>query len=211
MTLVSLRQQLTLRLPLVGLATAMVIGIASPAAMARDPATIYLRERAYAQWVVPTNIDRRVIVYTVSGATYQDLEAGTTVQFAEVTRSRCFTSRNGRECGTPQVQEYATPRLFDVADDLSEANLELPVGSSSVSAIWTPHPATNGSFPPMTAEYAESCPDGSGAGRGLYRRMQVSADVLGKRFSSAAVHVTRSWVDRAVIRTDCRDQSESDD
>jgi hypothetical protein len=183
-----------------------VVAAAAPAAADTVVSSTYLRERASVTWVVPARTDRHVTVYTVSGATYQNLETGTTVQFADITRSRCVVSGGARECGVPQVEEHVTPKVFDVADDLSKANLELEVDSKRVSVKWLPHPVTGDaeSFLPLAAEYRESCPEGSGEGRGLYRRMQVSGSFLGKRFAAGSRLVVRSWVDRAVMRTECQ-------
>lgn len=181
--------------------------VAAPAVAAeQDAAMTYLRERAYAQWVVPTDTTRQVIVYTISAATYEDVETGTTLQLAELTRSRCVGTQEARECGTPQVEEYVEPRVFDVADDLSKAKLVLRVGSTTVFLEWVPHPVDRDAddFLPLTAEYTESCPEGAGDGRGLYRRMQVSGSVLAKRFAVGSPSVVRSRVDRAVIRTECQ-------
>lgn len=166
----------------------------------------YVRERASATWVVPTRTPGRVVVYAVSAVSYMDVETGATVKQAVVTRSRCTARRPGeRVCGRPQIEASVIPESFDVADDLSSANLAAWLGERSVVAEWTPHSATDHpeAHEPRIAEYSESCPEGTGEGRGLHRQMRVTGHVLGRSFDTNFSDLTAYWVDRALIRTDC--------
>jgi hypothetical protein len=165
----------------------------------------YVRERAGASWTVPAGGPRRVIVYSVVAASYTDVATGDTVQRAEVTRARCrLTSGGSRSCGAGTVQVVAVPKAFDVADDLASAALEVVAGGRTFTAAWSAHPATSpGSFPPTPEEYSESCPEGTGEGKGLYRRMQASARLFDAKLGARTKGDVDAWADRVVLTTEC--------
>ena len=184
-------------------AAAVVLPV--PASAAQSTRT-YIRERAGATWVLPAQASGRVVVYEVTAVRYVEAGTGETIARAQVSRTRCRVVRGGgRSCGAPAFEVLATPRVFDVADDLSAASLEIVADGATFNTSWTAYEpfGSPDEFVPLAEEYEESCPEGSGLGRGLYRRMNVSAQLFGKSLRSRPGAEVNAWADRIVLATDC--------
>ncbi len=163
----------------------------------------YKVDATQARWAIPNKREGHYRGYSLEAARYEDLNSGEVFVFAAANRLDCTGDEEGLSCSSSSGSwrtAGGVPKVFEFADDLSRASMRL--GPNHAEWV-TEDPAEKPvDLIPHGFRREEGCPEGSGTGDGVYRRMRAQGSVFGR---ALGFDDGRSFagIARYVLETEC--------